>query len=287
MAYEDWQAAFEPKAHSSFHLVRALRCHDLAPWVIFLSSTAAVIGNRSQANYAAGNAVVDAVAEFWNQIGHKAKSIALGPVLGAGMLVEDPHLLDVLRRSGFFGVRHDDFLTVVKRCIEDLAVRDDWIAQFVHSPFLPCHIVLGMGSGGLNRQNKPSDPYWTRRALYRYLAMVDLPAAAAADYSGHQAQDADLLVRLRSCASVSSAASLLAAGLLEVLASRTGVPVRDIDPDRALTEIGVDSLVAVGVRGWALNEVGVDLAVLEVLGCGSVHELADVIARRGNFGAQD
>lgn len=43
--------------------------------------------------------------------------------------------------------------------------------------------------------------------------------------------------------------------------------------DAALIELGVDSLVAVEIRSWFLKEVGVDMAVLKILGGASTVDL--------------
>ncbi|KAG5927025.1 Type I Iterative PKS, partial [Claviceps africana] len=149
MTYQSWTAALDPKTTGSWNLVKALA--DEKAFFVFLASSAGIIGNRGQANYAAGNSFQDALAHHCRLQGKHAVSIDLGPVLEAGMLTGDDDVLDKLRASGFYGIRHDDFLAVVTHAV----TMDADAAQ----------MVLGVGTGGLLQQNKPADPYWSRTAL--------------------------------------------------------------------------------------------------------------------------
>lgn len=47
-----------------------------------------------------------------------------------------------------------------------------------------------------------------------------------------------------------------------------------------LIDLGVDSLVAVEIRTWFAQEVGVDVAVLKILGGPSVEELVDDVVQK-------
>lgn len=166
MTFSDWDAAFKPKTAGSWNLVRAISVeHD--PFFVFLASSAGVIGNRGQANYAAGNFFEDALARHCRLQGRHAVAIDLGPVLGAGMLAEDEDILNILRASGFYGIRHEDFLKVVHHAIT---------METAPGTPMPAQVTLGVGTGGIIRQNQPADPYWSRTALYTYLNFVDMPA---------------------------------------------------------------------------------------------------------------
>jgi hypothetical protein len=274
MAYEDWTAAFRPKANGSLNLVEAMAVAEQDPFFVFLSSSAGVIGNRGQANYAAGNGFEDALAHYCRLKGKRAVSIDLGPVLGAGMLADDEKTMDMLRASGFYGIRHEDFLTVVKHAITMNIAPD---AQ------MPPQVILGVGTGGLMRQNQPADPYWARTALYAYLNLVDMPPP---DLSAlyQKTTNFGIKARLASCINPADAAEIVCTGLMHMLAKATNVLFEEMDAHKPPSAYGVDSLVAVGVRNWVLTNLSVEISVFEVLSDRALADLATLIVEKGGFG---
>ena len=67
------------------------------------SSISGTVGNAGQANYAAANAVLDAMARHGLAAGMPSCSSAWGPWRGAGMAASDPGLLARLARQGAAG----------------------------------------------------------------------------------------------------------------------------------------------------------------------------------------
>jgi NADP-dependent 3-hydroxy acid dehydrogenase YdfG len=86
MTHEMWQGTIRPKIHGTQLL------HNLLPkdmdFFVMLSSISGVVGNRSQANYAAGNTFQDALARHRRQQGLPAVSIDLGLMLDIGLIAQ-------------------------------------------------------------------------------------------------------------------------------------------------------------------------------------------------------
>ncbi|POS76982.1 hypothetical protein DHEL01_v204618 [Diaporthe helianthi] len=286
MSYEDWTSATRPKMMGSWNLHTVLP--DDMDFLVFLSSASGVIGNRGQANYAAGNCFQDALARHRALLGHKnSVSLDLGPVMGAGMLEEDDKTLAILKASGFFTVSLDNFLFLVERamagCTSD-ALR------------LPPQVVTGVGTGGLIRQNEVADPFWADTKMFEVLNELDLPdlqfdpsgstvlGSSVSTAISSQNSGKALVTALNSANSPDEAANFALSGCVEYLSFSLSMSPDDMDVDKSLTAYGVDSLVTSSFRSWVFKNTGVKVSDMEVIGAASIMELARSIAEKGGFG---
>ncbi|CAI0649834.1 unnamed protein product, partial [Colletotrichum noveboracense] len=112
----------------------------------------------------------------------------------------------------------------------------------------PPQIVSGVGTGGLILQNNPGDPFWSRTAMYSYMNTVDIPVTAPDDNAGQGPGEDDVKRMLAKCGGREEAAVIITAGLVQLLAKAMSLLPEEIDPEKAPSAYGVDSLVAVGIR---------------------------------------
>jgi acyl transferase domain-containing protein/aryl carrier-like protein len=111
-------AVLRPKADAALHLHEMTRDLALAGFVLF-SSAAGVLGGLGQANYAAANAALDALAERRRAAGLPARSLAWGLWAPAGGMTREMagSDLDRLARSGFDALSEQDGLALFEAAL--------------------------------------------------------------------------------------------------------------------------------------------------------------------------
>ncbi|WP_165986537.1 type I polyketide synthase, partial [Streptomyces sp. YIM 98790] len=110
---EHWERTWRPKAAAAAHLHDLTRDTDLSAFVLF-SSLAGLLGSAGQANYAAANACLDALAARRRSAGRPALSVAWGlwaeeSTLSGGLGEAD---LRRLARSGIGALSSDEGLAL-------------------------------------------------------------------------------------------------------------------------------------------------------------------------------
>ncbi|MEO6090751.1 MAG: type I polyketide synthase, partial [Umezawaea sp.] len=224
-----FQEVFRTKVDSALLLDELTRGMDLAAFVLFSSASSAV-GNPGQANYAAANAVLDALAEQRKGLGLPATSIAWGAWGGGGMADTAEAGLHAHRVG--VGAMNPELACVALR---QLAAEDE-----------PTAVVAAVDHGRFARG-------FGRNALLRDLpGFGDAPPAAAP-------VDGDLKVRLLAL----PAARRLDAVLDLVrghAAAVLGQPDADaVRAERPFRDLGFDSLATVELRNQLNTATGLSL----------------------------
>ncbi|MFF8382032.1 type I polyketide synthase, partial [Streptomyces sp. NPDC015661] len=221
-------AVLRPKVDAAAHLDELTAGHDLAAFVLF-SSVAGVLGNPGQANYAAGNVFLDALAARRRAAGRSATSLAWG--LWAertgltGHLDEDTlstrgiaplsteHGLELLDRA-----LADDRPALVPARLDPASLRTDALAGTL-SPLLRSLVRVPQrraGESGLRRRLGRMSEDEGRRLL------LDVVRAQLAAVIGSESTDG-------------------------------------IDPDQPFKSFGIDSLLAVQLRNRLNSATGLRL----------------------------
>ncbi|MEE1757448.1 SDR family NAD(P)-dependent oxidoreductase [Streptomyces sp. SP18CS02] len=228
-----------PKADAALHLDELTRDLDLAAFVLF-SSTAGVLGGSGQANYAAANTLLDALAAQRRASGRPAVSLAWGPWADAGSMLGGLGDVDLVRlsRTGLVPLSDEEGLALF-----DAALTAGEAA-----------VVPAKVDSAVLRQARPDEMPHMLRGLTRK------PARRAAARSAGRAAASSLRERL---ASVSQAEGeqllrdLVRTHAAMVLGHADGSAVA---ADLAFKELGFDSLTAVELRNRLNGAVGAQLS---------------------------
>lgn len=92
MTLEEFKGALEPKVNGTLNLSNALSESDI-DFFIMISSVIAVLGNKAQANYAAGNSFQDGLAHSKNGSKTHYFSLNLGLIEGGTTVIGTQNLI--------------------------------------------------------------------------------------------------------------------------------------------------------------------------------------------------
>jgi acyl transferase domain-containing protein/acyl carrier protein len=225
-----------PKVDGAWHLHELTKHLDLSQFLLF-SSAAGLIGNATQASYAAANVFLDALAARRQSRGLPGTSMAWGAwALGTGMSVDDLSDADRsrLERSGLVPMSGEEGLELF-----DLARASD----------RPLLVPMGLNSAALGAQSKAG----VLPALLR--GLVRGPASRE-DGVGPS------VVHLASLPNDEREGAALDLVLAQVAPVLGFASAAEVEPDRNLQEMGLDSLGVVELRNRLAATTGLPVPVL-------------------------
>ncbi|QBS39349.1 type I polyketide synthase [Nocardia sp. CS682] len=230
---ERLRTVFAPKADAAWHLHELTREMGLSAFVLF-SSAAGVLGSAGQANYAAANAFLDALAETRREQGQPALSLAWGLWdATAGMAGElDEADRRRLARTGVVAIRAEQGLAMFDEALGSEAA-----------------LVV---------------PLLLNRAALRDAAEVPavlrgLVPAAAPELEATAREADSLRDRITGLGGEERRSVLLDAVRTEVAATLGHASPAALDARRSFTDLGFDSLTAVELRNRLTARTGLPL----------------------------
>ncbi|WP_424217716.1 SDR family NAD(P)-dependent oxidoreductase (plasmid) [Streptomyces sp. BI20] len=228
---ERLDTVLRPKALAALHLHELTAGADLAAFVLF-SSVAGVIGAPGQGNYAAANAVLDALAAHRRAHGAPAHSLAWGPwAAGAGMTgtLDDTDRARITR-GGLVPLTPEDGAALFDR-----ALRTD----------IPALAPARLDAAALRAQGERLAPVLR--------ALTGRPVRRAAGAPGAGAGRLDHLAGLGENERAEALLDLVRTHVAAVLGH---AGAHGVETDRAFKDLGFDSLAAIELRNALSEETG-------------------------------
>ena len=243
-----------PKLQAAWHLHQLTQSLHLdLDWFVLFSSITSLLGSPGQANYAAANAGLDALAQWRQQQGLAALSISWGPWQGPGMALDQPPSQTVWQQRG---------LTLMP-AVTGL----QWLGTLLSQASPPAHL----GIANLD---------WPR--LQRYLPTLPpvFSPLVAADSPEQQAADPappPLRQRLLALSEVDRVAALqqyLQTQMAAVMGRQDPPPL-----DRPLLDLGLDSLMTMDLLALCKQDLHLLLYPREVMAHPTLGDLARYLAQ--------
>ncbi|OJJ67662.1 hypothetical protein ASPBRDRAFT_68861 [Aspergillus brasiliensis CBS 101740] len=268
MDWDAWQQSTRAKIQGTWNLHQEFQATRPLDFFIALSSVSSVIGNMGQANYAAGNAFMDALME-WRQQHHLA-----GCSINLGLVEDASGVTDVAESAEQRRQRYRHVLGTEISQTEVQALVRLLIQGPMPQPLPPAQIIAGMVDV-LPREDGASPWQFDRKFDHR-AGITDPDAASTAG-------PIKTSLLLKQAGSVDEAVSLVSQALQGYLARAMGATPDSIDLDLPLSALGVDSLKATEMQTWVSRELGATLSSFELLSAQPVRILAEKITAGSSF----
>ena len=238
------------KMMGAWHLHELTMQDQLEAFVLY-SSSSVTVGNPGQATYVAANSFLNALAELRRANGLPALSVGWGAIKDAGFLTRNQQVEEMLeQRAGMSATPVRMALEELGRLLASGACKVS-AAQFNM-------MRLGQSLAGARTLRFSSFfPEGMNVAMQGAGSMADALAAMSND---------------------ERRAAILAC-VTEQVARVVGSAVSQVEPGRALSELGLDSLMAVELAESLEQTVGKPVSVMQMIQAGTVSGVVEVVNR--------
>ena len=238
-----------PKIVGAWNLHTATLEISLDHFICF-SSISAVFGASRQSNYNAGNCFLDALSQHRRALGIPSLTINWGAILGAGFVDRNQKTADYLASIGLASFHLAEALKILGELIQRTSplaavARVDW------------------------QQLRKLSP-----------AIANLPTYSLVSHE-QSSNRSDMSLRRRlSDATTGDQYAIVEVFLVQQIAGVFGIEPEKVDRTTSLTDLGLDSLMAVELMNRVESESGLTIPMGSVLSGPSVQELAKIVLDR-------
>ncbi|PYH98773.1 ketoacyl-synt-domain-containing protein [Aspergillus ellipticus CBS 707.79] len=263
---EDMKSVLAPKVEGSIFLNEIFGNRDLDFFILF-GSAAGPLGNVGQTAYSAATGFMSALIQQRREQGLVGSIIHPGLIKGVGYFARaDRTRQDTIEKNT--GTPH---LT----------------EQDLHELFAE-GILAGRPDSGRNPEviagYKVIDPAENPNALWlrnpKAWSLVN-PSTHSISRVSSSDDSISMKIQLESARSMDGVIEAIAEGFIKEVRSKLQLSDDEsLTGAAALTELGVDSLVAIELRQWFVKELSVDIPVLQIIGGSSIRDLSRLAASK-------
>jgi zearalenone synthase (highly reducing iterative type I polyketide synthase) len=270
MTHLQWTEALKPKVQGTWNLHQASLSEPCAKegleFFVMLASISGFVGNRGQANYAAGNSYQDALAKYRKSLGLAATSVDLGLMQDIGLIAE---------RGGQSNLNDD---TVVPLTAKDFDLIFK-LAMNSEGHDVPAQIITGLPTGGiLQKQGIETTPFYYRDQRFARMQTMGVDDSLTSQADANN-DSASIEEQLATAASREQANATVLKALRAQVAKALRCPAEDIDATKPMHTYGMDSLMAVDMRGWVQTKLKAEISLFDVMSGSSIGVLAEKISK--------
>ncbi|KAF4629401.1 hypothetical protein G7Y89_g8750 [Cudoniella acicularis] len=249
-----WEST-KPKVDGSIHLNDLFQENTL-DFFVFFSSVVSVIGRPGQANYSAANMFMCSLAEQRRQRGLAASIIHIGPISGVGYIVQQEKLLFDkirLRSSALVPISERDFYQLFAEAV--IAGRSGSVRGTIE---------LLNGVRTVSRHDH-DQPVWEAEPLMNHF--IRNPEGLAPVMADSQSR-VPLRTQLTHARNQIQIYNIIQDALFPKICTMFQLDSNKLAKETLagmrLNEMGIDSLLAVEIRGWFMKTLEVNIPVLKI-----------------------
>lgn len=145
-------------------------------------------------------------------------------------------------RNGFYGDTEDEFL---QYCEAALCVPGPLPPYFIHDPQTQAHLLVGIEPAGLEKVDKKHplrDMVWSRDPRFANLIQSTHLISSTANADGGRQEETD--------------GGSIADRIRTKVSRLLYVPLNEVDEATAITQYGIDSMIAAELRNWLFAILG-------------------------------
>lgn len=273
MTLEEWNTAVDPKVKGTWNLHNAsVSANADLDFFILFSSVSGVFGLPGQINYSGANTFLDAFSKYRLGLGLPACAIDIGPVEGVGYAAEQEELIQKLKAAGGLGntVSVSQLFSAVEGAMTPVANKSRPEAS---------NFCVGIRPK-MPLADQRNRLIWKKDVRMSVFHNTGAPGATLASTSGTGLEA--FITQAKSDAALLSqpdSAQTLAVEIGKKVFSFLLRPEEDLVTSCSLSELGMDSLVAIEVKQWWKATFEFEISVLELMRMGTLDILGEHAAR--------
>ncbi|KAK7756046.1 Type I Iterative PKS [Diatrype stigma] len=262
MSAEVFNGVLQAKGLGTLNLQRVFAKEDLT-FFISLSSAVNIIGTAGQANYNAANSLQDALAQFDKSSNCFYMTLNIG-VIEDG-LVNNTAIIQSLRRQGLTSIYHDELAAFFEYSLSAEARQAG------------CHqAVIGFTPESLAETTAVSGAAHTLMFTH-----VRQTAKTQVADTGKKIMTFEELVSQTD--DMEEIEGFVAQLIGTKLADLMSIDPAGVNLDESITDLGLDSLIAIELRNWIMREFSAPIQSSEVLDSPNIWSLAEKVTLRSTL----
>lgn len=279
MAHSDWLAANAPKVTGAWNIHEAFKEGNALDFFVLASSVVTVVEQPGQGNYSAANTYLEAFCQWRRSLSLPASVLNICPIDGVGFVAENQLARKNMKAQGLYFLGESELLDFMELSIltsRPIAVTRP---ENLKTGWKNCgQIVMGLKSEeDLNDTNTRTNWRRDRRMGFYHNSVEKVESDRGSSnelkqFLANVSNDPDILERHGS-------AVYLATEIGRKIYSFMLKSEEDLEIAVSLKQIGLDSLMAIGLHRWLKLTLGLQISILEIMSTGSIEALGSLAAK--------